>query len=353
MFSSNSSSDHDNWYAPAINESLAFYMSTNTFNNPIFEAQFELDSSQEGEIVSGGSGCTEQNEVGRNQEELSRSSKSSSPSTTCKVSNGNNNIKQEQKQNNWTNFCDNLMFSIKSKIYVFELNFKRKLQRLRRFASGHLPSWLMTNIGSIKNHATAAATTTSSGENIYVYENYDDMNDDEEEEEEDKFWETIQQPYSKDSLNVQQEKILSRLEQVIQAKRSNSFHGFLEQQQQQQGELFNIAQSELSSRLRLNCSSDGLRGSSSKQANNNGNGGAKFKAGFNQVLNTAGICSTKLKVGFIRDLSHQEGRGISRELIESHIQKYMFVYVNANVNVRVVVSLCCVLVYLTVKLATN
>lgn len=302
MFSSNPSSNHDNWYAPAINESLAFYMSTNTFNNPIFEAQFELDSSQEGEIVSGSS-CAEQN-----QEELNRSSESSSLSTTCKVSNGNSTVKQQQQQqNNWTNFCDNLMFSIKSKIYVFELNFKRKLHRLKRFASGHLPSWLMTNIGSIKNHATAAAS--NSGENIYEYENYDDMNDGDEEE--DKFWETIQQPYSKDSLNVQQEKILSRLEQVIQAKRSNSFHSFLEQQQQE-GELFNIAQSELNARLRLNRPSDGLRGSSWKQGNNNGNGGTKFKTGFNRVLNTAGICSPKLKVGFITDLSHQKSREISK-----------------------------------------
>lgn len=222
MFSSNQNA----WF---MNESLAFYMSTNTFSNPIFDAQVDPDSSQQ----------EQQNEDTKIERSSSLNRSLSSSST---ASNDNENNNKEQQQRYWASFCDSLMFSIKSKLYVFELNFKRKLQRLKRFASGHLPIWLLNNLnvlggsGSWRQQATASAS--------FEYED------------EDKFWEAIQQPYSKVSFSIQQEKILSRLEQLIQAKRSSSkgddLEQEVEQQQHEEGELFNMAQPELNTRLRLN-----------------------------------------------------------------------------------------------------
>lgn len=155
----------DAWF---MNESLAFYMSTNTFTNPIFASNF--DESRECVV-----------------DERDRLNHEASTSTNRP----------------WKKFCDSLVFSVRSKIYVLELNFKRHLKSLKRFTCNNFPAWTSAR----RSKRAAPAVTGSKHEKPSSGVHF-----------EDEFWRNIE-PSCKKSLDRQQEKILYRLEQVVQAKR--------------------------------------------------------------------------------------------------------------------------------------
>lgn len=187
-------------------------------------------------------------------------------------------------------FRDDLAFSARSKMYVLELNFKRRLQRLRRFARERLP-WMFLSSGQrterniLRNLeqvigancsevprrtmlmaaeaaalATAARNCSSSQPtgNCNQPLNYQALHSDAislrshqlqqqqqlnqvretkrnvELERDSKFWSKIG-PNSLEPFGVQKEKILSRLERTLQAKRQ------LGSESQQEQQLFSFS----------------------------------------------------------------------------------------------------------------
>lgn len=204
----------DAWLA---NESLAFYMSTNTFSNPIFvDAQPEPERDAE-----------QPNKEPQRVEEPNQRRKKKD------VSDGEDSFAHSGR---WWALYDGLAFSVKSKIYVLELNFKRELRRLKRFASDHLPSFMLPN--KQRNPLSGAEKWSSWS----CSQNRASLIKDE-------FWKEVEELSSRKALEKQQGKVLNRLEKVLEAIRSEQQREqSLEQHQHTDGDdqLFNMSEASLS-----------------------------------------------------------------------------------------------------------
>lgn len=183
-----------------LNGSLAFYTSTNTFSNPIFDVSQFTDNN--------GNDCKQEEgaAAGRQKQTGGQLEKDVSLVGRC------------------ANICDNLLFSIKSKMFVMELNFKRRLRSIKKYSAKNLPWLFHQDRRAISGRQTQFYSPTSQfydsqqlefnqqQQQVPIHQDLLYNNE--------KFWRNIV-PDCKKSLNVQQEKILSRLEQTVQAKRNN------------------------------------------------------------------------------------------------------------------------------------
>lgn len=195
---------NDAWF---MNESLTFYMSINTFRNPIFDTQnepFANDDTPLGQNILSQQQQQQQNDApntsATNKEQQHKRFKRF-------INKSHSAINTKQKLND---FCDSLAFSVKGKVFVFELNFKRRLHRLRKFLDKNLP-WILPNKQTRQRNNEHYH---SSPNNLYQQDNshpeggaagyfdYDNY-----------FWKNIQ-PSSPKSLEVQQERLLNRLEKA-------------------------------------------------------------------------------------------------------------------------------------------
>lgn len=164
-----------------MNESQVFYMSTNTFSNPIFDPRVG-PSSEEAPAKE-----VKDSKKGLTRRKLPRLS-----------------LKQR-----CSNFCDSIAFSIRSKMFVLELNLEKKLENFRKFANNHF-AWI-----TMRHNKRDCRKRQSK------------MESDRMDIRKSKFWGEISAaPKSRKSLCIQQEKILCRLEQVLQAKRYKQKHSF-------------------------------------------------------------------------------------------------------------------------------
>lgn len=173
--------DGDAWF---MSDSLAFYLSTNTFRNPVFDEQFASSDD-----CQGSSGPEVKGRLGKLRSGLG---------ARC------------------SQLCDNLAFSLRSKLFVLELNFKRSLRRMRGFAKRHglklIPAPLDGRAGQGKQVAGCQA---SMQQTPWMHGALGSAS----RRDERKFWRKMGD--SRASLGIQKEKILSRLEQVVQAKRNS------------------------------------------------------------------------------------------------------------------------------------
>ena len=214
-------SQNDSWF---MNESLAFYLSTSTFDNPLFETSLVEDNFESPEAERRNS-----NKHGGEGETAAVDRK---PKPSCN---------KRSKQSAWSEFCGNLLFSIRSKMDVLELNFKRKLRRLRKFASGHGPTSVSHN-GFRTNCSEPTRRSRRMNESPWLStmdqcQTVVDKGPPSSYRE--KYWRKIGLS-SSDSFGVQQEKILSRLRQAVEEKRSSSYTG-----QQKSQQLSNMNRGEL------------------------------------------------------------------------------------------------------------
>lgn len=221
-----------------INESLALHVSTNTFSNPAFD-QDHFDGVNCGynypaafaqpdtKPITGDAG-KENGGDKRNRKEAAGKPRG-------------------QRTFTQTSLVDNLAFSIRSKLFVIDLNLKRKLNSLRAFAVRHFPRVFASSSGgkfvgktfdggsSHKMHGTSSRGA--------CFMNRCRIHDSEMDEQ---FWENFVEPSSRKSLGKQKEKILSRLERVLEEKRSQSnlrnFYFNQHQQQTQQPQLKKTSQ---------------------------------------------------------------------------------------------------------------
>lgn len=168
---------NDAWF---MNESLAFYQSTNTFSNPAFDNGSEREYEQSKD---------EEEEKKKQDQKSWLASKQKGSQQKLKPS-----------------FCNNLAFSIESKIYVLELNFKRRLQHLRSFADKHL-AWMFSSRQTKRSFASRSQSFGWHSDAQASWKISDKYADE-------KFWrrETFFEPKSRESLGKQQQKILCRLE---------------------------------------------------------------------------------------------------------------------------------------------
>lgn len=183
-----------------INESLALHVSTNTFNNPTFDEDHIDSANNEAPAV----GLSSDRSPAQQQSKELGCNKSGLQKTT--------------NQSFGSNFADNLAFSIRSKLFVIDLNFKRKLRSLKAFVINHLPSLFDSTTSSRKSVSRNKARFMSRNK-IYDCD--------------EQFWENIVEPSSRKSLGKQKEKILSRLERALEQKRKQP-GGYQQQQQQEQ-----------------------------------------------------------------------------------------------------------------------
>lgn len=212
----------DAWLA---NESLAFYMSTNTFSNPIFvDAQPEPEAN-----------VKEPNKEPQRAKQLKQRKSKRDVSED-----GWDSFADDRHGGRWWALYDGLAFSVKSKIYVLELNFKRELRRLKRFASDHLPCFMLPNkqrnplSGAEKWSCWLSSSSCSQNRASFI---------------KDEFWKEVEELSSRKALEKQQEKVLNRLEKVLEAIRSEQQREqSYEQQQQSDGndQLFNMSEASLS-----------------------------------------------------------------------------------------------------------
>lgn len=106
--------------------------------------------------------------------------------------------------------CDNFNFSVKSKIYVVESNLRGKIRGLKNFFSQHLPC---------------------------ISAKYSEEADEPQDGFEDNFWKYVE-PNTRETLGVKKEKILNRLEQVIEANRNCNRLFNMDQPQRTNGQIF-------------------------------------------------------------------------------------------------------------------
>lgn len=198
---------NDAWF---MNESIAFYMSTNTFRNPIFDIHSEQDENEIENLSPIGGESTTTSQV---QHQQSDSSIKVDGQHGCrdkrrrfsKLRVAEYSIATRQKLND---FRDNLAFSIKGKIFVLELNFKRCLRRLKKFLDKNLPRISsdkqtgFSNYNTGPNNYDADHFGSCSKLDKYIAINQEKM-----------FWQKVQ-PNSAKSLGVHQERLLSRLERA-------------------------------------------------------------------------------------------------------------------------------------------
>lgn len=176
----------DAWF---MSESLAFYLSTNTFNNPVFDEQLAADL------------CLDQRQ----------------PSSREKVDKLESRLGARCSQ-----LCDSLVFSLKSKIFVLELNFKRSLRRLRSFADRQrlrlVPGSSAWSASSQWARRKRVGDRAGVEQTPWMHRTLSSAD-------ESKFWRKMDD--SRAPLDAQKERILSRLEQVVQAKRMSEQNAHL------------------------------------------------------------------------------------------------------------------------------
>lgn len=175
-----------------MSESLAFYLSTNTFSNPMFEEHTQQ---------------TAPNQAIYDEQRDRQTRKGSRLLARC------------------AELCDNLLFSVKSKLFVLELNFKRSLRRVRSFAERQ-SFGLNAKPRSVHQQNQPIQPTpwlSDALETSRCVSHSDSVNGNSRDQRRgDKFWKSIgQAPDSRESLGLQKQKILNRLEQAVQAKRIN------------------------------------------------------------------------------------------------------------------------------------
>lgn len=176
-----------------MDESLAFHVSTNTFNNPAFD-QDHIESSAD----LPASPLDHRAEI---------------------------NQKKKKKEDRKRSFGDGLVFAIRSKLFVIDVNFRRKFNSLREFAARHLPALFE------KKQRSA----TTSDKRMFANSRTRNSNKIHDSSSREQFWENILvEPSSRKSLGKQKAKILNRLEQALEQKRTQQQRKETSEAQQQQ-----------------------------------------------------------------------------------------------------------------------
>lgn len=209
--------------AHLFNESLAYYMSTNYFRNPLYEGEDALTSAH-------------YQPQGSSDSSSSSSSRSQGDEQNTYVQSGHKankrrvRIKFEKNKQRFNNFCDNLTLNFKGKLFVMELNFKRRLNLMRKYLSRTMP-WILPSSARDHQGRTMAKGGMQEGDcnqenNNEHYANYNldqalnySINNGklayiDDELEQKSFWTNLRPPKSSDSLGEQQAKILTRLLRV-------------------------------------------------------------------------------------------------------------------------------------------
>lgn len=181
-----------------MNESLAFYISTNTFRNPIFDADNINDSNQENSHKQNSTLNPNETNLMQCRNDDNYATRSQQPDAK------NNNNKLFTGRRRLSNICDNFAFAIKCKAFVWELNLKRKLKDLRKFCDKNLPKVFHDQLFH-QQHADRDSIHTHRKPNGRPRRKLDKYIS--------SFWHEIE-PDSPESLNKQQGRLLSRLEKA-------------------------------------------------------------------------------------------------------------------------------------------
>lgn len=224
-----------------IDESLAFHVSTNTFNNPAFDQNL-ADLANQVDLAE----C-----------QITRKGTSKSSSRIVERQSKESGVRDDRRettagQSFKSSFAENLAFSFRSKLFVIDLNFKRKLRSLKTFAVRYFPRILFQQsaaaTSSRRKNSSDNRTGTSFTNRNKIYDS------------DEQFWKNIiVDPSSRKSLTKQKAKILNRLERALEQIRSQNrrdVDDYYQQQQQQQ----NIPENNRATFVRqFEQTSDGLR----------------------------------------------------------------------------------------------